>query len=161
MYRVSFYTEKYLPFSIFQLCRFTAPVPHLAVYSGISESIASPCLAALPNSAACPSPISVAIDSTPASERRFDGHSGTTSHFPSIAESIETSVGGVGEEESPTPVAKPRMTLSLGRLLRRGCNASSVFASLSPKCSVAAASGRVQPLGTEPQPHTQHRRLAK
>ncbi|KAG5262605.1 hypothetical protein AALO_G00276870 [Alosa alosa] len=150
------------PVDMTQLCRFTAPVPHLAVYSGLCEtqSTASPCFAALPNSAACPSPISVAIDSTPASERRFDMHSGTTSHFPSIAESIETSVGGAGEEESPTPVARPRMTLSLSRLLRRGCNASSVFASLSPKCSVAAGSGRVQPLGTEPQPHTQHRRLA-
>ncbi|XP_042559293.1 regulator of G-protein signaling 9-like [Clupea harengus] len=155
MYKSSF--SLYNP----QLCQFTAPVPHLAVYSGFCEmqSTASPSFGGLPNSAACSSPISVAIDSTPASERRFDGHSGTASRFPSIVETRETSVG-TGEEESQTPVARPRMTLSLSRLLRRGCNGSSVFASLSPKCTVAAGSGRVQPLGTKPQPHTQHRRLA-
>ncbi|XP_063077797.1 regulator of G-protein signaling 9b [Engraulis encrasicolus] len=145
------------PVDITQLCRFTAPVPHLAVYSGICEtqSLASPgglaSAITLPNTAACPSPISVAIDSTPASERRFDG---THATGPGM---------GTDEEGSQTPVAsRPRMTLSLGRLLRRGCNASLVFASLSPKCAVAAGSGRVTPLGSaEAQPqNTQHRRLA-
>ncbi|KAL0179597.1 hypothetical protein M9458_025039, partial [Cirrhinus mrigala] len=85
------------------LCRFTAPVPHLAVYTGICEaqSTASPGLMTLPNSAACPSPISVAIDSTPASERRFDGNGGpSSSHFPSIAEA------SVSEEENQPPAPK-------------------------------------------------------
>ncbi len=139
-----------------QLCRFTAPVPHLAVYAGICEaqSTASPGLMTLPNSAACPSPISVAIDSTPASERRFDGNGGpSSSHFPSIAEA------SVSEEENqPT---KSRMALSLSRLLRRGCNVPSVFASLSPKCAVASGGGKVQPLGVEPLAQPQPRRIAK
>uniref|UniRef100_A0A672KCP4 Regulator of G-protein signaling 9-like n=1 Tax=Sinocyclocheilus grahami TaxID=75366 RepID=A0A672KCP4_SINGR len=139
------------------LCRFTAPVPHLAVYTGICEaqSTASPGLMTLPNSAACPSPISVAIDSTPASERRFDGNGGpSSSHFPSIAEA------SVSEEENQPPAPKSRMTLSLSRLLRRGCNAPSVFASLSPKCAVASGGGKVQPLGVEPLAQPQPRRIA-
>uniref|UniRef100_A0A672SSB7 Regulator of G-protein signaling 9 n=1 Tax=Sinocyclocheilus grahami TaxID=75366 RepID=A0A672SSB7_SINGR len=140
-----------------QLCRFTAPVPHLAVYTGICEaqSTASPGLMTLPNSAACPSPISVAIDSTPASERRFDGNGGpSSSHFPSIAEA------SVSEEEKQPPAPKSRMALSLSRLLRRGCNAPSVFASLSPKCAVASGGGKVQPLGVEPLAQPQPRRIA-
>uniref|UniRef100_A0A8C2HLS9 Regulator of G-protein signaling 9 n=1 Tax=Cyprinus carpio TaxID=7962 RepID=A0A8C2HLS9_CYPCA len=139
------------------LCRFTAPVPHLAVYTGICEaqSTASPGLMTLPNSAACPSPISIAIDSTPASERRFDGNGGpSSSHFPSIAEA------SVSEEENQTPALKSRMTLSLSRLLRRGCNAPSVFASLSPKCAVVSGGGKVQPLGVEPLAQPQPRRIA-
>uniref|UniRef100_A0A8C2KH13 Regulator of G-protein signaling 9 n=1 Tax=Cyprinus carpio TaxID=7962 RepID=A0A8C2KH13_CYPCA len=139
------------------LCRFTAPVPHLAVYTGICEaqSTASPGFMTLPNSAACPSPISVAIDSTPASERRFDGNGGpSSSHFPSIAEA------SVSEEENQPPAPKSRMALSLSRLLRRGCNAPSVFASLSPKCAVASGGGKVQPLGVEPLAQPQPRRIA-
>ncbi|RXN04662.1 regulator of G- signaling 9-like protein [Labeo rohita] len=145
------------PVDITQLCRFTAPVPHLAVYTGICEaqSTASPGLMTLPNSAACPSPISVAIDSTPASERRFDGNGGpSSSHFPSIAEA------SVSEEENQPPAPKSRMALSLSRLLRRGCNAPSVFASLSPKCGVASGGGKVQPLGVEPLAQPQPRRIA-
>uniref|UniRef100_A0A8C1DQQ5 Regulator of G protein signaling 9b n=1 Tax=Cyprinus carpio carpio TaxID=630221 RepID=A0A8C1DQQ5_CYPCA len=146
------------PVDITQLCRFTAPVPHLAVYTGICEaqSTASPGFMTLPNSAACPSPISVAIDSTPASERRFDGNGGpSSSHFPSIAEA------SVSEEENQPPAPKSRMALSLSRLLRRGCNAPSVFASLSPKCAVASGGGKVQPLGVEPLAQPQPRRIAK
>ncbi|KAL6475269.1 hypothetical protein MHYP_G00163090 [Metynnis hypsauchen] len=144
------------PVDITQLCRYTAPVPHLAVYTGICENqtTASPGLMTLPNSAACPSPISVAIDSTPASERRFDSGP-TSSHFPSIAESTEASVS----EESQPPATKSRVALSLSRLLRRGCNAPSVFASLSPKCAVTAGGGRVQPLG-EPLAQPQPKRIA-
>ncbi|KAA0725238.1 Regulator of G-protein signaling 9 [Triplophysa tibetana] len=145
------------PVDITQLCRFTAPVPHLAVYTGICEaqSTASPGLMTLPNSAACPSPISVAIDSTPASERRFDGNGGpSSSHFPSIAEA------SVSEEENQPPVPKSRMALSLSKLLRRGCNAPSVFASLSPKCGVSSGGGKVQPLGVEPLAQPQPRRIA-
>ncbi|XP_051770017.1 regulator of G-protein signaling 9b isoform X1 [Ctenopharyngodon idella] len=145
------------PVDITQLCRFTAPVPHLAVYTGICEaqSTASPGLMTLPNSAACPSPISVAIDSTPASERRFDGNGGpSSSHFPSIGEA------SVSEEENQPPAPKSRMALSLSRFLRRGCNAPSVFASLSPKCGVASGGGKVQPLGVEPLTQPQPRRIA-
>ncbi|ROL51675.1 Regulator of G-protein signaling 9 [Anabarilius grahami] len=145
------------PVDITQLCRFTAPVPHLAVYTGICEaqSTASPGLMTLPNSAACPSPISVAIDSTPASERRFDGNGGpSSSHFPSIAEA------SVSEEDNQPPAPKSRMALSLSRFLRRGCNAPSVFASLSPKCGVASGGGKVQPLGVEPLAQPQPRRIA-
>ncbi|XP_028845145.1 regulator of G-protein signaling 9-like, partial [Denticeps clupeoides] len=142
-----------------QLCRFTAPVPHLAVYSGFcqSQATASPGVVTLPNSAACPSPISVAIDSTPASERRCDSHGGPGSNFPSIVGSREATSPA---KESQTPTSRPRATLSLSRFLRRGCAASSVFASLSPKCGVAAGSGRVQPLGMEPQTLSQPRRSA-
>ncbi|TRY77524.1 hypothetical protein DNTS_028241 [Danionella cerebrum] len=142
------------PVDITQLCRFTAPVPHLAVYTGICEAT-SPGLMTLPNSAACPSPISVAIDSTPASERRFDGNGGpSSSHFPSIAEV------SISEEENQLPAPKSRMSLSLTRLLRRGCNAPSVFASLSPKCAVTTGGGKVQPLGVEPLAQPQPRRIA-
>uniref|UniRef100_A0AAY4CAI1 Regulator of G-protein signaling 9 n=1 Tax=Denticeps clupeoides TaxID=299321 RepID=A0AAY4CAI1_9TELE len=147
------------PVDITQLCRFTAPVPHLAVYSGFcqSQATASPGVVTLPNSAACPSPISVAIDSTPASERRCDSHGGPGSNFPSIVGSREATSPA---KESQTPTSRPRATLSLSRFLRRGCAASSVFASLSPKCGVAAGSGRVQPLGMEPQTLSQPRRSA-
>ncbi|XP_052468096.1 regulator of G-protein signaling 9 [Carassius gibelio] len=134
------------------LCRFTAPFPHLAVYTGVCEgqSTSSPGLMTLPNSAACSSPISVANDSTPASERRFDGNGWpSSSHFPSIAEE------SVSEEENQPPALK-----SLSRLLRRGCNAPSVFASLSPKCAVALGGGKVQPPGVESLAQPQPRRIA-
>ncbi|XP_036406632.1 regulator of G-protein signaling 9-like isoform X2 [Megalops cyprinoides] len=163
------------PVDITQLCKFTAPVPHLAVYTGICETQQtnarellppSPGFVTLPNSAACPSPISVAIDSTPASERKFEGHGGSTSApFPSIAESAEvsvesdTSVARGATEESRLPVPRSRVALSLSRFLRRGCSTSSVFASLSPKCPPAVG-GRVQPLGHEPLSHPQPKRIA-
>ncbi|KAI1896654.1 hypothetical protein AGOR_G00096990 [Albula goreensis] len=163
------------PVDITQLCKFTAPVPHLAVYTGICESQQSntrellppsPGLITLPNSAACPSPISVAIHSTPASERKFECHGGSTSApFPSIAESAELSVEsnssmGTRAQEEPRPSApRSRVTLSLSRFLRRGCSSSSVFASLSPKCPPATGS-RVQPLGHEPLSQPQPKRIA-
>lgn len=111
----------------------------------------------LPNSAVCPSPISVAIDSTPASERRFDDGAPASSHFPSITENTEASVS----EESQPLASKSRVALSLSRILRRGCNAPSMFASLSPKCSVTAGGGRVQPLGVEQLTQPQPKRIAK
>ncbi|XDB61673.1 hypothetical protein AB1E18_015027 [Capra hircus] len=79
-----------------------------------------------PSSTVCPSPISVALEGSPGSERAIG----------------ETSM------DQPRPRAQPkaRMRLSLGRFLRRGCLASPVFARLSPKCP-AVAHGKVQPLG--------------
>lgn len=150
---------KLCTFCAFQLCRYTAPVPHLAVYAGMceSQSTASPGLMTLPNSAVCPSPISVAIDSTPASERRFDGGAPASSHFPSITESTEASVS----QESQPLASKSRVALSLSRILRRGCNAPSMFASLSPKCAVTAGGGRVQPLGVDQLAQPQPKRIAK
>ncbi|KAJ8363664.1 hypothetical protein SKAU_G00124950 [Synaphobranchus kaupii] len=161
------------PVDITQLCKFTAPVPHLAVYAGICETQQgrellppSPGFITLPTSAACPSPISVAIDSTPASERKFECHGGSASApFPSIAESAEASVEssssaaarGGGEARPPTP--RSRVALSLSRFLRRGCGSSSVFASLSPKCPNAVGS-RVQPLGHDPHSQPQPKRIA-
>ncbi|KAJ1072380.1 hypothetical protein K5549_017625, partial [Capra hircus] len=121
-----------------------APSPHLAVYTGtcappspsspFSPSCRSPGrpfrspsrFIRRPSSTVCPSPISVALEGSPGSERAIG----------------ETSM------DQPRPRAQPkaRMRLSLGRLLRRGCLASPVFARLSPKCP-AVAHGKVQPLG--------------
>ncbi|KAL0984082.1 hypothetical protein UPYG_G00136870 [Umbra pygmaea] len=124
------------PVDITQLCRFTAPVPHLAVYSGPLSSPPFPIC--LPHTPACPSPISVTIDSTPSDRRWEDG-------------------GGAGEREAVDQEgrgmavsSRSRVALSLGRLLRRGCNPSTVFASLSPKCPApAGTSSRVQPISTD------------
>ncbi|CAB1311844.1 unnamed protein product, partial [Coregonus sp. 'balchen'] len=135
------------------LCRFTAPVPHLAVYSGppSSSPASPPCSLRLPHTPACPSPISVTIDSTPASERRWEegGRGGV--------EGGEAGPGGWGTAVS----SRSRMALSLGRLLRRGCTSSTVFASLSPKCPApAGTSSRVQPIGTEQPSQAPPRRIA-
>ncbi|XP_023675078.1 regulator of G-protein signaling 9 isoform X1 [Paramormyrops kingsleyae] len=160
------------PMDITQLCKFTAPVPHLAVYTGICEAQLShgrerqppsPGFPTLPNSAACPSPISVAIDSTPASERKFEGQGGSAAaQFPSIAEvPLETRVSASarGPDESQLASQKSRVALSLSRFLRRGCGNASVLASLSPKCH-SAMGGRVQPLSREPLSQPQPKRIA-
>ncbi|XP_018521459.1 regulator of G-protein signaling 9 isoform X2 [Lates calcarifer] len=139
------------PVDITQLCRFTTPVPHLAVYSGITDSPsanASPSLPFLAHSPACPSPISVALDSTSASERRVEASEGE----------------GEGNPEAQTPVGgnvpKSRMALSLRRLLKRGCTPSTMFASLSPKChSVAGTSSRIQPFSPDQPSQAPPRRI--
>ncbi|XP_065805416.1 regulator of G-protein signaling 9 isoform X2 [Labrus bergylta] len=136
---------------ITQICRFTTPVPHLAVYSGISDfpsCNASPSLPFMANTPVCPSPISLALDSTSASERRAepsegdsDGNSGTRA----------TVVGHV---------SKSRMALSLRRLLKRGCTPSNMFASLSPKChSAAGTSSRIQPISPDQPSQAPPRRI--
>ncbi|XP_062298989.1 regulator of G-protein signaling 9b [Scomber scombrus] len=129
------------PVDITQLCRFTTPVPHLAVYSGIIDSpsaTASPSLPFLTHTPACPSPISVALDSTSASERRVEAGEGEREGNP---ETRPLSGGNV---------SKSRMTLSLRRLLKRGCTPSTMFASLSPKChSAAGTSSRIQPISPD------------
>ncbi|GAA6214508.1 regulator of G-protein signaling 9-like isoform X1 [Lates japonicus] len=139
------------PVDITQLCRFTTPVPHLAVYSGITDSPsanASPSLPFLAHTPACPSPISVALDSTSASERRVEASEGE----------------GEGNPEARTPVGgnvpKSRMALSLRRLLKRGCTPSTMFASLSPKChSAAGTSSRIQPFGPDQPSQAPPRRI--
>ncbi|XP_061667093.1 regulator of G-protein signaling 9-like [Syngnathoides biaculeatus] len=128
-------------FLIPQLCRFTTPVPHLAVYSGLTDSPFPNPSSSLANLAPCPSPVSVAPDSTSGSERRAE-------------------TGGEGERgggeavQAPGQTCKSRVVLSLRRLLRRGCGVgggpSAVFASLSPKCHAAAgAGGRIQPISPD------------
>ncbi|XP_062234766.1 regulator of G-protein signaling 9-like, partial [Platichthys flesus] len=134
-----------------QLCRYTTPVPHLAVYSGFNDSPppdASPSFPFLALTPACPSPISVALDSTSASERR--------------AEASEGERGGDQEAQVPSggSSSKSRMPLSLRRLLKRGCTPSTVFASLSPKYhSAAGASSRIQPISPDQPSQAPPRRI--
>ncbi|XP_051274655.1 regulator of G-protein signaling 9-like [Dicentrarchus labrax] len=135
-----------------QLCRFTTPVPHLAVYSGISDfpsATASPSLPFLAHTPACPSPISVALDSTSASERRVEASEGEGEGNPAAR-------GPVGGN-----VSRSRMALSLRRLLKRGCTPSTMFASLSPKChSAAGTSSRIQPISPNQPSQAPPRRIA-
>uniref|UniRef100_A0A8C3RVX8 Regulator of G-protein signaling 9 n=2 Tax=Chelydra serpentina TaxID=8475 RepID=A0A8C3RVX8_CHESE len=155
---------------ITQLCQFTAPVPHLAVYTGTSvpsppsttrpschipnsPPSQSPGHITLPNSTVCPSPISVALDSTPCLERKWEASGSNSNHFPSITESTEISTDSesgtcnsqvLGNVEAKVP-PKSRTTSSFSRFLKRGCLTSPVFATLSPKCP-AVTHGKVQPL---------------
>ncbi|KAG7506511.1 regulator of G-protein signaling 9-like isoform X1 [Solea senegalensis] len=126
------------PVDITQLCRFTTPVPHLAVYSGITDSPpahTSPSLPFLANTTACPSPISVALDSTSASERRVEASEGEEVENPEARAPISRNV------------SKSRVPLSLRRLLKRGCTPATMFASLSPKYhSAAGTSTRIKPI---------------
>ncbi|KAM6050646.1 regulator of G-protein signaling 9 isoform 2-T2 [Chlamydotis macqueenii] len=112
---------------ITQPCR---PAPGPAVYAGTAAlPPASPGAPALPHSTACPSPISLALDSTAGVEREREPAAASTVPFPS---------GG------------RRAALSFGRFLKRGCWTSPVFATLSPKCP-AVPHGKVQPLGEREQ----------
>ncbi|NXV96989.1 RGS9 protein, partial [Calonectris borealis] len=119
---------------ITQPCHLASPAPHPAVYAGTGTPPSPPaCLPpappgppALPHRTACPSPISVALDSMAAAER-------------------EPAAAGAGP--FPSGGGKSRAAaLSFGRFLRRGCWTSPVFATLSPKCP-AVPHGKVQPLG--------------
>ncbi|KAM9749425.1 regulator of G-protein signaling 9 isoform 4-T4 [Dama dama] len=129
-----------------------APSPHLAVYTGtcvppspsspFSPSCRSPgrpfpspgCFIRRPSSTVCPSPISVALEGSPGSERKREaGASGAVD-------------GASMDKPRSRAQPKARVRLSLGRFLRRGCLASPVFARLSPKCP-AVSHGKVQPLG--------------
>ncbi|XP_053148220.1 regulator of G-protein signaling 9 isoform X2 [Hemicordylus capensis] len=174
---------------ITQLCQFTVPVPHLAVYTGTSDPLSpsntlpSSCHAqlsdlplqcsghiSLPNSTSCPSPISVALDSNPVVDRNWDG-SGPSSHpFPSITENAEISLDSEPNTcpSSQSPLSssetkllpKTRMTLSLSRFLKRGCLNSPVFATFSPKCPAKVTHGKVQPLD-DLDHHHHHQKVKK
>nr|XP_012776057.2 regulator of G-protein signaling 9-like [Maylandia zebra] len=140
-----------MPVMLRSLCHFTTPVPHLAVYSGMTDppsANASPSLPFLAHTPACPSPISVALDSTSASERRAEASEGESEGNPEA----RASAGG--------NVSKSRMALSLRRLLKRGCTPSSMFASLSPKCNPAAGtSSRIQPISPDEPSQAPPRRI--
>ncbi|NWH27736.1 RGS9 protein, partial [Grus americana] len=119
---------------ITQPCHLASPVPRPAVYAGTgplpSGSLppASPGPPALPHSTACPSPISVALDSTVGAGR-------------------EREPEGTGPGPFPSSSGKSRVaTVSFGRFLKKGCWTSPVFATLSPKCPTMPH-GKVQPLG--------------
>lgn len=150
-----FWSETFLSLcsSTSQLCRFTTPVPHLAVYSGISDfpsANASPSLPFLAQTPVCPSPISVALDSTSASDRRVEASEGEGEGNPAAP----ATVGG--------NASKSRVALSLRRLLRRGCTPTTMFASLSPKChSAAGTSSRIQPISPDQPSQAPPRRIAK
>ncbi|XP_077316793.1 regulator of G-protein signaling 9 isoform X2 [Lithobates pipiens] len=158
---------------ITQLCHYTAPIPHLTVYTGtcappsptspflscrptVELSSPSPAHIALPNSAVCPSPISVAIESTPGMERKWEANGAGDSdyQFSSSTDNTEASfrseseTGGNHHLSVPVEikaVPKSKVTLSFSKLLKRGCSSSPVFATLSPKCP-AVNHGKVQPL---------------
>ncbi|XP_048343386.1 regulator of G-protein signaling 9 [Sphaerodactylus townsendi] len=162
--------EAALYVDITQLCQFTAPVPHLAVYSGIPDhpTPSSPfppsCHAlskrplqcpehiTLPNSPSCPSPIRVALENTLPVDKNWE-ISGTSSNpFPSVTESTKISMDWESGTCSLEPASsdtrlppKSWVNSSLGRFLKRGCLNSPVFGTLSPKCS-AVTHGKVQPL---------------
>uniref|UniRef100_A0A8D0C375 Regulator of G protein signaling 9 n=1 Tax=Salvator merianae TaxID=96440 RepID=A0A8D0C375_SALMN len=157
---------------ITQLCQFTAPVPHLAVYSGTSDA-SSPCNThssscyalhypppqcpgeiTLPNTTSFTSPISIPPDSTLGKDRNCDSHGTGSNSFPSITENTELpmdSEAGMCHSSQFTMrsetrlLPKSRMTLSFSRFLKLGCLNSPVFANLSPKCPTVSH-GKVQPL---------------
>ncbi|XP_038613156.1 regulator of G-protein signaling 9 [Tachyglossus aculeatus] len=152
---------------ITQLCQFTLPIPHLAtVYSGTRgpSSPKSPSVSCQASghvaplgSSACPSPISVALDSTPAQQRKWGGSDSGSDLVASSSEGPEVSTDTPsGSRTSSTqapglpPLLKARMALSFGRILKRGCLNAPVFAPLSPKCP-ATSPGKVQPLGGRDQ----------
>ncbi|NXH15986.1 RGS9 protein, partial [Bucco capensis] len=109
---------------ITQPLSFSSPQPHHC-----ASPVPRP---ALPHSTACPSPISVALDSTTGSRREQEPKGASLGPFPSS--SGRSRVG----------------SLSFSRFLKRGCWASPVFATLSPKCP-AMPHGKVQPLGEKEQ----------
>ncbi|XP_072882459.1 regulator of G-protein signaling 9-like isoform X1 [Hemitrygon akajei] len=154
---------------ITQICRFTAPVPNLTVYTGSCHSPSlssmdpgngdlsfySPRYASLPNCAACSSPISVALDTNPALEGRWEPSNAAPNQLPLVAESIESSFGSKPDSCNQRPVSaetkaspKSKMTLSFSRFLKRGCANSPVFATLSPTC-ISLSNGKIQPLNSD------------
>ncbi|KFQ98701.1 Regulator of G-protein signaling 9, partial [Nipponia nippon] len=122
---------------ITQPCHLASPAPHPAVYAGTGTPPSPPaCLPpgppALPHSTACPSPISVALDSTTGTEWEREPEGASLGHGPG---------------PFPSSSGKSRTAaLSFSRFLKRGCWTSPVFATLSPKCP-AVPHGKVQPLG--------------
>ncbi|XP_007421674.2 regulator of G-protein signaling 9 [Python bivittatus] len=155
---------------ITQLCQFTVPVSHLAVYTGTSDPLppssvlpsSSPALSAfpfqcpeqlsLPNSTSYSSPIKVALGNTSVMEKSLEANRFSSDPFPSLLERAEISMDSELDNSSPNAInseskvpQKSKVALSLGRFLKWGCLNSPVFATLSPK-HPAVAHGKVQPL---------------
>ncbi|XP_025855422.1 regulator of G-protein signaling 9 isoform X4 [Vulpes vulpes] len=154
----------------------TAPSPHLAVYTGtcVPPSPSSPFSPSCrsprrpfpspgrfirrPSSAICPSPIRVALES---SEPKAEASGPGACAGPADADARGASAERPWPRPQPKAPAKARAALTFGRLLRRGCLASPVFARLSPKCP-PVSHGKVQPLGDVGQqlPRQKARRVA-
>ncbi|NXC42517.1 RGS9 protein, partial [Penelope pileata] len=126
---------------ITQLCHLASLAPCPAVYTGTSSlPPASPSPMALPRSTACPSPISMALESPAGTEREQKPGMAGPSPFPSAT-----------RKAGAMAPARPRAAaLSFGRFLKRSCLTSPVFATLSPRCP-AMPHGKVQPLGEQEQ----------
>ncbi|NWS57020.1 RGS9 protein, partial [Chunga burmeisteri] len=120
---------------ITQPCHHASRAPSPAIYAGTGAPPllpADPGPPALPHSTACPSPISVALDSTAGTEREREP---------------EPKGASPGPGPFPSSGGRSRVAaLSFSRFLKRGCWTSPVFTTLSPKCP-AMAHGKVQPLG--------------
>lgn len=111
--------------SSLQPCHLPSQAPLLAVYAGTDPS-------ALPHSTTCPSPVSVALDSTVGTKTERVPAGASPVPFPSSGRRSRTA------------------TLSFGRFLKKGCWTSPIFTTLSPKCP-AVPHGKVQPMGEQEQ----------
>ncbi|NWW95044.1 RGS9 protein, partial [Rhynochetos jubatus] len=112
---------------ITQPCHPACWAPRLSVYTGPGcLPHASPGPPALPHCTACPSPLSVALESTAGTEQDREGRDPIL--FPS----------GSGKSHLAA--------LSFSRFLKRGCWTSPALTTLLPKCP-AMPHRRVQPLG--------------
>ncbi|KAM9597746.1 regulator of G-protein signaling 9 isoform 1-T1 [Trichechus inunguis] len=154
---------------ITQRLQHSTPSPHLAVYAGTcvppspSSPFSSSCRSPRrpfpspgrfrrPSSTICPSPIRVALGSSPGLEQEGEASGSSARHGPSVAKGSEASMDSELSSGCPRPHAQPRappkagVALSFSRFLRRGCLTSPVFARLSPKCP-PVPHGKVQPLG--------------
>ncbi|KAM9774224.1 regulator of G-protein signaling 9-like isoform 2-T2 [Syngnathus typhle] len=121
------------PVDITQLCRFTTPVPHLTVYSGLMDSPTANASSSL--GVLAPSPVSVAGSEE---ERDCDA------------------------ARDPTCKSRVVLSLRrlLRRGCGVGGGPSSIFTSLSPKCqSVAGASGRIRPISPDSSSQAPPRRI--
>ncbi|ETE72646.1 Regulator of G-protein signaling 9, partial [Ophiophagus hannah] len=138
---------------ITQLCQFTVPVSHLAVYTSTSDS-QCPGQLPLPNTASYSSPLRVALGDASVMEKNLEPNRFGSDPIPSLLERAQNSIGSkldnchsstnaINSKSKVTP--KPKTALSLGRFLKWRCLNSPVFATLSPK-HPAAAQGKVQPL---------------
>ncbi|KAF5924403.1 hypothetical protein HPG69_018804 [Diceros bicornis minor] len=156
-----------------------APSPHLAVYTGtcVPPSPSSPFSPSYrspkrpfpspgrfirrPSSTVCPSPVRVALESSPGSEQKAEASGSKAQGGPANTESSEASIDHSQPRPPRRAPPKARMALSFSRFLRRGCLASPGFARLSPKCP-PVSHGKVQPLGDVGQqlPRLKPRRVA-
>ncbi|KAG8129271.1 hypothetical protein E2320_015945 [Naja naja] len=136
-----------------QLCQFTVPVSHLAVYTSSFDS-QCPGQLPLPNTASYSSPLRVALGDASVMEKNLEPNRFGSDPIPSLLERAQNSIdseldnchsstNAINSKSKVTP--KPKTALSLGRFLKWRCLNSPVFATLSPK-HPAAAQGKVQPL---------------